>query len=161
MARVYQSRYEQSASVWYRATQAVWYLLYIFESLLTLRFALRAIGADASTAFTSIVYNATSPLIAPFDTVVRSLRINNTVLEWSTLLAMVVFWFAAWALIRLFSVADAGSETARSYYDQPKSYDNSVERFEREPLNSSRPDYFDDEATYYSDYSMRKQQPRL
>jgi uncharacterized protein YggT (Ycf19 family) len=163
MPTVYESQYEERPTGWYRASQVVWYLLYLLEGLLTIRFALRAIGANAAAPFTRFLYTLTAPLVAPFNSIIRSYRVNNSVLEWSTLLAMAVFWFAAWALIRLFSVADTDETMTDRYYnaDRNITYDNSVERFEREPLGSARPDYFDDDTAYYNDYSIRRQQPRL
>lgn len=85
----------------YRSTQIIWYIFYIVETLLLFRFILKLLGANSAAGFTQFVYGITSPLIAPFAAVFRSLRIVATTIEWSTLLAMLVYWVVAWGIIKL------------------------------------------------------------
>ena len=85
----------------YRGTQIIWYILYIVETILLFRFILKLLGANSGAGFTQFIYGITAPLAAPFITVFRSLRIASTTVEWSTLLAMLVYWLAAWGIVRL------------------------------------------------------------
>ncbi len=87
----------------YHATQIVWYILGIVEILLAFRFVLKLLGANAAAGFTSFVYGITYIFATPFLSVFK----NNTVVpgsvfEWTTLLAMVVYWVIAAGIIKAF-----------------------------------------------------------
>jgi hypothetical protein len=87
----------------YRGTQVVWYVLGIIEVLLAFRFILKLLGANAAAGFTSFIYNVTYIFAAPFLSVFRSTRIvEGSVFEWTTLLAMLVYWMIALGIIKLF-----------------------------------------------------------
>ena len=87
----------------YRGTQVIWYILGIIETLLAFRFVLKLLGANPGAGFTSFIYNATYPFAAPFLSVFRSSRpLEGSVFEWTTLLAMLVYWIVAMGVIKLF-----------------------------------------------------------
>lgn len=86
----------------YRGTQVVWYILGLIEALLAIRFILKFLGANASATFTSLIYGLTYPFAAPFLGVFRITRIVGSTIEWTTLLAMLVYWLLAVGIIRLF-----------------------------------------------------------
>jgi hypothetical protein len=86
----------------YRGTQVVWYILGIVETLLLFRFTLKFLGANAGAGFTSFIYGATYIFAAPFINVFRVLYVGGNVFEWTTLLAMLVYWIVAEGIIRLF-----------------------------------------------------------
>lgn len=86
----------------YRGTQIVWYLLGIVEILLGFRFILKLLGANSGAGFTDFIYGVSTPFVAPFVAVFRTSRAEGSVLEWTTLLAMLVYWVIAWGIIKLF-----------------------------------------------------------
>ncbi len=86
----------------YRGTQVVWYILGILEVLLAFRFVLKLLAANPSAGFTSFIYGVTYPFAAPFLNVFRITRVEGNILEWTTLLAMLVYWVLALAIIKLF-----------------------------------------------------------
>lgn len=86
----------------YRGTQIVWYILGILEVLLAFRFVLKLLAANPNAGFTSFIYGITYPFAAPFLNVFRITRVEGSVLEWTTLLAMLVYWVLAIAIIKLF-----------------------------------------------------------
>lgn len=86
----------------YRGTQVVWYLFYAVEVLLLFRFILKLMAANPDAWFTSFVYAASYPFAVPFLYVVRSTQVSGSIFEWTTLLAMVVYWVLAWGIVRLF-----------------------------------------------------------
>jgi hypothetical protein len=88
----------------YKGTQVVWYLLGLVEVLLAFRFALKLAGANPLAGFTSFIYGATYPFAAPFLSVFQRSQVNGNVFEWTTLLAMVVYWIIAIAIIKLFLI---------------------------------------------------------
>lgn len=86
----------------YRGTQVVWYILGIVEVLLGFRFLLKLLAANPDAGFSNFIYSITYPFAAPFLNVFRIPRVEGSVLEWTTLLAMLVYWLIAWAIIKLF-----------------------------------------------------------
>lgn len=90
-----------SARPLYRGTQIVWYVLGILEALLAFRFIMKLLGANSAAGFTSFIYGITHPFAAPFLNVFRITRVEGSVFEWTTLLAMLVYWLIALALIKL------------------------------------------------------------
>ncbi len=86
----------------YRGTQVVWYLLGILEIILAFRFLLKLIGANAAAGFTHFIYSVSAPFANPFLNVVRSTKVEGSIFEWTTLLAMLVYWLIAWGIIKLF-----------------------------------------------------------
>ncbi len=66
------------------------------------RFILKLLAASSGAGFTQFVYGATQPFVAPFLNVFRIAKVAGSIFEWTTLLAMLVYWLIALALIRLF-----------------------------------------------------------
>ena len=91
-----------SARPIYKSAQVVWYLLSLLEAILILRFLLRLFGANPAASFTSLVYQISRPFVLPFQSVFRITSVEGAVVEWTTLLAMLVYWGIAVAIIRLF-----------------------------------------------------------
>jgi uncharacterized protein YggT (Ycf19 family) len=79
----------------------VWYVLSVLEVLLAFRFVLKLLGANPGAGFTSFIYGVTYPFTAPFLSVFRISQVQGSIFEWTTLLAMLVFWLIAKALARL------------------------------------------------------------
>ena len=86
----------------YRGTQIVWYLLGVIEVLLAFRFVLKILGADPTAGFSALIYNITYIFAAPFLSVFRMSQVSGSVVEWTTLLAMFVYWVVALGIIKLF-----------------------------------------------------------
>ncbi|MFH0739894.1 MAG: YggT family protein [bacterium] len=86
----------------YRGTQIVWYILGIFEVLLAFRFILKLLAANPSAGFSSFIYNVSYPFAAPFLAVFHISKIAGSIFEWTTLLAMLVYWLIAWGIVKLF-----------------------------------------------------------
>ncbi|MDB5244146.1 MAG: hypothetical protein JWN18_16 [Parcubacteria group bacterium] len=86
----------------YRGTQIVWYILGLLEVLLAFRFVLKLLGANAAAGFTSFIYGVTYIFAAPFLNVFRMTQSAGHIFEWTTLLAMLVYWMLAIGIIKLF-----------------------------------------------------------
>ena len=86
----------------YRGTQVVWYILGLLEVLLAFRFVLKLLAANPSAGFSSFIYNVSHPFAAPFLNVFNVTKVEGGVFEWTTLLAMFVYWLIAWGIVRLF-----------------------------------------------------------
>ncbi len=87
----------------FRATQVVWYILGIIEIFLAFRFVLKLLAANPGAGFTNFVYDVTYVFATPFLAVFRNNQIGSgSVFEWTTLLAMAVYYVVAWGIIKLF-----------------------------------------------------------
>lgn len=88
----------------YQTTRIVWYAFSLLESLLLLRFVLRLLGANPEAGFTQLVYGLTAVPLAPFTYVFSNDVIGQAAIEWSTLLAMVVYFLIAKAIVQLITM---------------------------------------------------------
>ena len=88
----------------YRGTQIIWYVFSAISALLLFRFALRLLGANPTAGFTEFIYSMSYIFTAPFTKVFPTQSSAANVFEWSTLLAVLVYWLVSLALIRLFSM---------------------------------------------------------
>lgn len=86
----------------YRGTQIVWYILGIIETLLLFRFVLKLLAANPFAGFTKFIYGITYVFAEPFLSVFKRTQVEGSIFEWSTLLAMLVYWVIAIGIIRLF-----------------------------------------------------------
>jgi hypothetical protein len=85
----------------FRATQLIWLGLGILEVMLALRVFLKLIAANPGNLFASMLYAVTELFLFPFAGLTRTPAAGGMVLEVHTLIAMVVYALAAWALERL------------------------------------------------------------
>lgn len=90
-------------------SQTAEYLIYFFfgalEILLAFRLVLKMMGASVSSAFVNIIYGLSGLFILPFEGIFRrgfTQGIETTsVLEPSTLVAIVVYAILAWGIVKL------------------------------------------------------------
>ncbi len=86
----------------YRGTQIVWYILGLIEVLLAFRFVLKLLAANPNAGFSSFIYGITYIFATPFLNVFKVARVEGSILEWATLLAMFVYWIVALGIIKIF-----------------------------------------------------------
>lgn len=94
----------------YKGTQIVWYILFVIEGILLLRFALKLFQANPDAVFTSMIYAVSNIFVYPFAAVFTNMVAETSVFEWTTLLAMLVYWLLALAIIKLFIMSRTVSE---------------------------------------------------
>lgn len=90
-------------------TQVAYVFFAILEGMLIIRFVMRLAGANPFNDIVAWVYNATSMFVLPFEAMFPSAAVDSSVLEVSTLVAMVGYLFVfylAVALFRLFIPAE-------------------------------------------------------
>lgn len=85
----------------FRAYQVIWYILGVIEVLLAFRVILRALGANPASGFTSFIYGLSYPLASPFFGIFGETVTQGSVIEWSTLVAAVVYLIIAYGLVYL------------------------------------------------------------
>ena len=85
----------------FKATQIIWLLLGILEALLVLRFGLKLIGANPASPIAVFIYGFTGLFLFPFTNLVGTPAVGSYVLEFSTVIAMMVYALIAWAIERI------------------------------------------------------------
>ena len=94
----------------YRGTQIVWYILGIIEVLLAFRFILKLLAANPSAGFSRLIYGGSYIFSAPFLAVFHRTQVAiGSYFEWSTLLAMIVYWIVATGIIKIFFMSKSVS----------------------------------------------------
>lgn len=86
----------------YRGIQFVWYILGLVEVLLAFRFILKLLGANPNAGFSNFIYSVTHVFVTPFMSVFQISHVAESIFEWTTLLAMFVYWALAVGIIKLF-----------------------------------------------------------
>src|SRR5579875_1099974 len=84
-----------------KLTQVVWLIIGIIVALIAIRVVLRLLAANPAAGFTSFIYNASAPFLAPFFGVVGSPSANGSVLELPSLIAIVVYLLIGWLFATL------------------------------------------------------------
>jgi hypothetical protein len=85
----------------YKTTRLIWYLFYLLEVLLFFRFMLKLLSANPGAGFTNLIYSITAIPLAPFRFVFETNSVGSSIFEWSTILAMLVYWFVTWGIVKL------------------------------------------------------------
>lgn len=94
----------------------VYFLFGILEVLLVFRLVFKLLGAGASGAFVGSIYGLTGIFIAPFEGIFRrgfAQGVETTsVLEPSTLVAIVVYAVVAWGIVKLVQIFSGKQQTS-------------------------------------------------
>lgn len=89
----------------FRTYQIIWYLLAVVELLLGFRVALKAFGANPLSGFTSLIYTLSDLFALPFSGILPNTISGASVLEWSTIIAAIVYALLAYGLIHIMQLA--------------------------------------------------------
>jgi uncharacterized membrane protein len=95
-----QKVYEKKKTI-FRFNQVIWYILGFVEVLLVFRTILKILGANPFAGFASLIYAITTPLVAPFNGILSISVTGNSVIEWSTIIAAIVYLCIAGGLVYL------------------------------------------------------------
>lgn len=95
----------------FRLYQLIWYMLAIVETLLIFRFVLLALGANPLNGFVSFIYTITAPLTLPFVGMLPELAQGSLVIDWASIVAIVVYALIAYALVHLIQMLRPVSRT--------------------------------------------------
>jgi hypothetical protein len=89
----------------YRGTQVIYYILGVIEILLAFRFLLKLLAANPSAGFSAFIYGVTYIFATPFLAVFHNTHIvAGSIFEWTTILAMFVYWVIAIGVIKIFLI---------------------------------------------------------
>jgi hypothetical protein len=84
-----------------RVTQFIWLIAAILELLILMRIFLKMLAANPNSPFALMVYSITDLFLFPFFGLTATPTIEGAVLEFSSLIAMFVYFVAFWVLTRL------------------------------------------------------------
>jgi uncharacterized protein YggT (Ycf19 family) len=85
----------------FKATQWLWLGLGIIEVLIGLRVLLKLIAANPESPFAAFIYNVSDIFLFPFAGLVGAPAAGGMVLEFSSIIAMLVYALLAWGLERI------------------------------------------------------------
>jgi uncharacterized protein YggT (Ycf19 family) len=83
-----------------KAQQIIYSVLGVMEGLITIRFLLRLFAANPNAGFAQFIYGVTGPMLAPFYGLFATPQFEGSVLETTSIVAMVVYALIAWLIIR-------------------------------------------------------------
>ena|SRR3989344_5006027 len=86
----------------FRSYQIIWYIVGIVEVLLAFRIILKILGAYPFSGFTDLIYTLSDPLALPFMGILQSTVSGQSMFEWSSMIAMIVYLIVAYGIIYLF-----------------------------------------------------------
>ncbi len=96
---------ERRAATAARINQVVYFIFGIINALIAIRFVLLALGASQSSDFVRLMYGLTQPFVAPFLGIFGEPVIQNSVIEWSSLVAILVYSLVAYGISRVLAIA--------------------------------------------------------
>ena len=77
----------------------------VIEFLLSLRFIFKFFAVNSSTPFVAWLYGATASLVSPFARILPDLELGGYVIDFSILVALIVYVFVGYLILQIFSYA--------------------------------------------------------
>ncbi len=84
-----------------KATQIIWLVTGVLQALIGIRFLLRLLAANPEAGFAQLIYGITAVFLVPFTGLFEDPAANGSVLELSSLVAMLVYALFAWGVVRV------------------------------------------------------------
>jgi hypothetical protein len=97
-----------------RARQVIYFIFGFVEALLAMRFVLLLLGANPDSPFVSLIYGLSNPFVLPFVGIFGEPRFAGSVIEWSSLVGIVVYLLVAYGLARIVELVAAPARPSRS-----------------------------------------------
>jgi YGGT family len=88
----------------WRAVQLVYLVFGLIDGLLIIRLILKLLGANPHAAFAAWAYNVTDFFNAPFHNLLPTIGTEQSQLEMSVVIAILVYALIAWALARFVTI---------------------------------------------------------
>ncbi len=85
----------------FNVRRVLYTILSVVEVFLAIRLLLRLFAANPDAVFSRLIYALTFPFIAPFSGVFPESHASGSVLEISTILAMIMYPLFCWVIVRL------------------------------------------------------------
>lgn len=92
-----------------KAKNIVYYILGVLEVLLAFRLVFKLLGANPQSPFISFIYSVSQAFLMPFTGIFRSAVTKGieaqSVLEPTTIIAMIVYAVIAWGIVKLIEIS--------------------------------------------------------
>ncbi len=99
----------------FNSGRIVYYILGLLEVLLGFRLVFKLLGANPGSGFVSFIYSMSEIFLVPFNAIFRSASTQGieteSLLEPSTIIAMVVYALAAWGIVKLLTIMTGRSDS--------------------------------------------------
>jgi uncharacterized protein YggT (Ycf19 family) len=109
-----------------RTVELVYLVFGIINGLLLIRIVLKLLGANTLAGFTSFVYGITDVFLAPFRNLLPTVGNNQSQLEMSVAVAILVYMLIAWVIARIVTIMFSRNVTvarsSRSRGMRPRDY---------------------------------------
>lgn len=105
-----------------RISGLIWLLFGILEALIVVRVVLKLIAANPASGFARLLYGLTDVFLLPFSGLINSPAIGNGVFEISSIIALLVYAFLAWVIVRLFRLIFTPARTRQSVTTYRRDY---------------------------------------
>ncbi|MDX1992420.1 MAG: hypothetical protein SF029_08525 [bacterium] len=97
-----------------RVSRFLWLLATVVTVLIGIRFVLKLIAANPTNTFADLIYSITDVLVAPFVGLINTpAAANGAVFDVPALFAIVIYLLATWALVQLFRILFASTNSTR------------------------------------------------
>ena len=83
-----------------RTTRTLRFIFMVIEILLVLRFFLKLVGANPASPFGIFEFGLTDPIAAPFASLLDNPMIGKSIIEFTTILALIIYPVFGWILNR-------------------------------------------------------------
>jgi uncharacterized protein YggT (Ycf19 family) len=87
-----------------RAVELIYLAFGVIDGLLLIRLVLKLLGANPTAGFTRWTYGVTDVLLAPFHNLLPTIGTEQSQLEMSLVVAILVYALIGWALARLVAI---------------------------------------------------------
>jgi hypothetical protein len=100
----------------FRAAAVVGFIVGVIDIVVAARFLGKLLGASSQSQFVTLIYNVSSPLVAPFKGIFGNGGSSANSFETASLVAIVVYALIGWGLVVLIRIATAprGTKPATS-----------------------------------------------
>jgi uncharacterized protein YggT (Ycf19 family) len=88
----------------WRAVQLVYLVFGVIDGLLVIRLLLKLLGANPHAGFASWTYSVTDLFLGPFKNLLPTIGNEQSILEMSVVVAILVYALLAWAIARLVEI---------------------------------------------------------
>jgi uncharacterized protein YggT (Ycf19 family) len=88
----------------WRAVQLVYLVFGVIDGLLVIRLVLKLLGANPHAAFSNWIYNVTAFFLGPFHNLLPTIGNEQSQLEMSVVVAILVYALIGWALGRFIAI---------------------------------------------------------
>lgn len=100
-----------------KARKIVYYILGVLEVLFAFRLVFKLLGANPQSPFVSFIYSVSQAFLSPFTGIFRSAVTKGieaqSILEPTTIIAMIVYALVAWGIVKFIEISKAQNTETR------------------------------------------------